>query len=416
MSTRQQDPRFTREIKSTPEYLEGLYSMCHAPDTLLKRRYNLNADPHDRIEQKLRCLKCLDRVARPPATSPTSPASPIDRTQKVCFFHIGKIRASKWTCCGEANNSKGCTWKHQHTIPPNNDPTLQEYWRFYETPEPKIYQAAEQVMRTDSKQKRQQKKQQWAEFVGHKNQHRKVVVLDCEMGVSGTKWPELIRFSVVDFFTAEVLIDSLVCPDVYLRSLSTPWSGVSWDMMWKAVNASSCFFGRDAAREGLWKFVGPGTIIIIHAGENDMNVFRCIHPRIIDTQELRGGQVGLRNLSSAMLGISIQNDGGHDSLEDTMATREVAFSFLKRHIQSNKMTTNITVPFAPAFAAPLVPAKPKSWASLVYTGGAAGSFNMTTARPVHAATIQSDEDDARPEMIDEQFDGRKIDFRVAPEP
>ena len=251
------------------------------------------------------------------------------------------------------------------------------------------------------------------------------------MGVSSTKWPELIRFSLIDFFTGEVLIDKIVFPSVFLRSLSTPWSGVDWDMMWKAVRQGSCLFGRDAAREAIWKFVGPETVVITHAGENDMNVLRWIHPRVVDTQILGGSQVGLQTLCLRLTGILIQNGGhGHDSLEDTLATREIAHIFLKRLIEMREYTaptlpTPLPIPVAP-------PSKIKKWSDLFQTSGlASGSSSATSSRKTAAPVLTSgsttplsdhslainacleSEDEARLEMVDDGFDGERMNFHVA---
>ncbi|KAJ9608536.1 hypothetical protein H2200_007524 [Cladophialophora chaetospira] len=392
MSSHQQDTWFTGTIAETPDNLDELLSLCHSTDRLKAHRYDLQPDPHNRIEQKLRCSNCLVRMTRPAESEEV----PTDRTRKVCFYHDGRVVACKWTCCNGEVKSLGCVRKHHHVLTPENDRTLQEYWRYYETPPFPVIIQPEPTFNKGKKKK--PLKLSLANF----NDCRKAVVLDCEMGVSSTKWPELIRFSVVDFFSGENLIDSLVFPDVHLRSLSTPWSGVTWDMMWKAVNAATCFFGRDAAREGLWKFVGPATIVIMHAGENDMNVLRCIHPRIIDTQMLEGGQVGLRNLCARMTGISIQNGAGHDSLEDTLATREIAYIFLKRHLEAKKLAATMTTPI---FLPPSVPAKPKSWASLL------GSTDSTPGAWAQQEDQWNSEEDQRAEMVDDGFDGEKIDFR-----
>jgi len=154
------------------------------------------------------------------------------------------------------------------------------------------------------------------------------------MGVSDTKWPELLKFSLVDFFTGEVLIDKYVFPGVRLRQLSTAYSGVDWDMLHKANREGTCLYGRDGAREAIWKFVDANTVVVTHAGQNDFNVLRWIHPRIVDTQILAGGRIGLANLCYDLIRKDIQTGGvGHDSLEDTMANREIALVYLKSQVE-----------------------------------------------------------------------------------
>lgn len=158
----------------------------------------------------------------------------------------------------------------------------------------------------------------------------KAIALDCEMGVSKIGEPELIRVTAVDLFTRATLIDNLVSPSVPMAHFSTRYSGVTWTDMDKARRARTCFFGRDSAREALWKFVDQDTIVVAHSGYNDLNALRWLHSRVIDTFMLErytgvkmDGGHSLKNLCNKRLGLSIQNGLGHDSLEDALACREL---------------------------------------------------------------------------------------------
>lgn len=93
-----------------------------------------------------------------------------------------------------------------------------------------------------------------------------------------------IRVSVIDYFTAEVLIDKLVFPDEPLQSYNTRFSGVNHTQMATAKATGDCFFGIAAAREAIWKFIGPETIVVAHSGQNDLNSLRWLHGNIVDTQ------------------------------------------------------------------------------------------------------------------------------------
>ena len=136
MSSQTRDTRFTDQIPYSQDWDQELVAMCHSPDTLRSHGYDSVADPHNRIENKLRCIKCLVNLAKLGITraSATSQAASSDRTTKICFFHHGKIVKGKWPCCGGGKMSKGCIGSYKHTIPPEDDPTLQEYWRYYTTP------------------------------------------------------------------------------------------------------------------------------------------------------------------------------------------------------------------------------------------------------------------------------------------
>ena len=172
---------------------------------------------------------------------------------------------------------------------------------------------------------------------------RQAVALDCEMGVSVYGEPELVRISLVDFFTGEILLDSLVYPRVRLQHLNTRYSGVTRGMLEGARQRNQCIRGgRDGAREQVWQYVGQETIVVVHGGSSDLLALRWKHDRIIDTFVVEGqrrqrqqqqqqhqqtaeaamGGRSLKHLAEAMLGVSIQRGRrGHDSVEDAMACR-----------------------------------------------------------------------------------------------
>ena len=196
---------------------------------------------------------------------------------------------------------------------------------------------------------------------------RMAVALDCEMGVSIYGEPELVRISLVDFFTGEILIDSLVYPRIRLQHLNTRYSGVTRGMLETARKRKQCIMGgRDAARALVWRYVGRETIVVMHGGQSDMMALRWIHDRVIDTFVVEGwrraaaaareaeakavskaaskeaskeneaepaekpkertpGGRSLKHLTETILGAQIQQGrGGHDSVEDAMACRWLA--------------------------------------------------------------------------------------------
>ncbi|KAJ9608532.1 hypothetical protein H2200_007520 [Cladophialophora chaetospira] len=354
------DDRFSGAFPATPAYLETLHSMCHGPATLSGRQYQLEASPSARIEARLKCSRCLQRIwDRPEAplvkfdSQQLDPnelkataendrtAITLDEKRPICFYHVGKIvrpndsGKSVWTCCDKYAGSRGCVEKPTHTIPPPNDPALSDYWRFYPTPTP----APVTPKPENSKKGRKTKRYiSLADFESRKQYHRKAVALDCEMGTSSTTWPEMIRVTIIDYFTGEVLMNKLVEPSMPMRSMNTAYgSGVSWKDMKNAIRDGNYYRGAAAVREELFKFVSPETIVVTHSGHNDLNVMRWIHPLVVDTQIVHRSRNprGLADLAADYCGIYIQNSAkGHCSLEDALATREVMHSMVRERMKN----------------------------------------------------------------------------------
>jgi DNA polymerase III epsilon subunit-like protein len=103
------------------------------------------------------------------------------------------------------------------------------------------------------------------------------------MGTAKSGDTELIRLSAIDYFTGEVLINNIVDPDQPMEHLNTRYSGVTWGEMNYAVRKNICLKGKQGAREALWRFVGPDTILMGHSVSNDLRSLRWIHPRIVDS-------------------------------------------------------------------------------------------------------------------------------------
>jgi DNA polymerase III epsilon subunit-like protein len=149
------------------------------------------------------------------------------------------------------------------------------------------------------------------------------------MGVDTHNQSVLIQLSVIDYFTGEVLINSLVNPPTPVRSLNTRYSGVTRDMMSTALSSGNYLEGWVGARARLWEFIDSETVLIGHALSNDLNVLHLVHPRIVDSAlaipPLDGQQQSLKALSMEFLKKRVQTGGkdGHDCVEDAFATREL---------------------------------------------------------------------------------------------
>ncbi|EPS38632.1 hypothetical protein H072_7613 [Dactylellina haptotyla CBS 200.50] len=169
---------------------------------------------------------------------------------------------------------------------------------------------------------------------------RVAVSLDCEMGTNRFNQPELVKLTLIDLFSKEVLIDALVKPQAKIKNMLTFIHGITYKEILSAVNNSKALNGRDAARERIFEFVGPETMVFVHGGANDFLCLRWVHRAIVDTQEVesrikRIGDneladwlddegTGLEAMCRLRTGVRIRTGSGvHDSLEDAMACREL---------------------------------------------------------------------------------------------
>jgi DNA polymerase III epsilon subunit-like protein len=179
---------------------------------------------------------------------------------------------------------------------------------------------------------------------------------------------ELMRLTAVTWPEGDALIDVLVRPQGAILDFNTRFSGISpeaWnsaipyngtpntldsllpppppgsELSSPAVNSTGPMPIVDspaAARDLLCSYITPSTPLLGHALENDLNVVRLCHPRIIDTVVLfphpRGLPIryGLKMLTKTRLNRDIQMGGanGHDSLEDARATGELVRYAVKR--------------------------------------------------------------------------------------
>lgn len=228
------------------------------------------------------------------------------------------------------------------------------------------------------------------------------VAIDCEMGLSvcaarpfpsSTPHPlypftlllltspkqsdgnsELIRLTVIEYFSATILLDTLVYPEVPMAHYNTRYSGVSAAAMDNALRAGTCLVGGPAAaRAAVWRWVNADTVVVGHDVRNDLAAMRWAHEVVLDSmiaeedvqaferevaekekaeketaeqekmgEEEKGGGDGdgddegekkkaekpkgpglsLKAVSKVRLGRDIQK-GAHDSLEDALASRDV---------------------------------------------------------------------------------------------
>jgi DNA polymerase III epsilon subunit-like protein len=172
---------------------------------------------------------------------------------------------------------------------------------------------------------------------------RRVVAFDCEMvGVfygnpkERVERSELAQLCVVDVLTGDVLIDKLVRPQERVMNWRTRYSGVTYPLILEAGRTGRLLDGWKEAQAELLSYIDSDTILIGHDMHNDLHIMRLAHARVIDTTmqtaEAVWGDVnkfgriwGLKDLAKTLLGLNIQvGKRGHDCIEDTLATREIA--------------------------------------------------------------------------------------------
>ncbi|RMZ70506.1 rna exonuclease [Pyrenophora seminiperda CCB06] len=177
-----------------------------------------------------------------------------------CMFHPGSYdKASKRYDCCDSNVSdsvKYCVTAQIHELRKYDPSDLDRMYQFHFTP---------------------------PVYPGQNRTPRAAVAIDCEMGTARTGDAELIRLSAIDYFTGEVLVNNLVEPDLPMLHLNTRFSGVTFRQLNRDVRSGRCLKGKAGAKEALWKFIGPESIIVGHAVNNDLRALRLIHPRVVDS-------------------------------------------------------------------------------------------------------------------------------------
>ena len=146
-----------------------------------------------------------------------------------------------------------------------------------------------------------------------------VLSLDCEMAFTSLGY-EMIRLTIVDFFTGRTLFDHVIQPIGDIVDLNSDYSGVH------EIDRTKCPTYQEALAIFLSEnLINKNSILVGHGLENDLNVMRIFHDKVIDTAILYSKskfKVSLKNLAFEVLSRKIQN-GEHDSSQDAIATMDV---------------------------------------------------------------------------------------------
>ncbi|CAG8183104.1 unnamed protein product [Penicillium salamii] len=112
---------------------------------------------------------------------------------------------------------------------------------------------------------------------------RAVLVVDCEVVKNKNNLRMLASVSAIDFFTKEILVNSLVEPAGEVVDWLSHRSGVTQKKMKSARRSGTIMQKWQDAREELWKFMDPKTILIGHTLVQSLEVLGIMHGNIVDT-------------------------------------------------------------------------------------------------------------------------------------
>jgi RNA exonuclease 1 len=196
------------------------------------------------------------------------------------------LDTQRWTCCDQPGAADPCSGAYEHIPRMQTLTELSKLYQFHSTP-----------------------------LVSPKQSDvRPAVAIDCEMGTAVSGDSELIRLTLIDYFSGAVLIDKIVEPDVPMLHLNTKYSGVSWAVFNRARRQGISLKGKGGARRAVWKYVGADTIVIGHGITNDLRALRWIHTLVADSMIVETGRMKRKEAETANEEISAQ---GNLSRSDT---------------------------------------------------------------------------------------------------
>ncbi|KAK4243848.1 hypothetical protein C7999DRAFT_35804 [Corynascus novoguineensis] len=210
-------------IAPDPNTLQQLNNLVASKEALKRAGYIVKKLTDAELEQKKRCSTCNIRIAKIRSSQDfksrnqqQTPHPAVVQHQIVklsnplpsanlflqefgsaqqktfqCNFHPGKVIMKAWTCCGKHVTAAPCTSKEDHDTQDDDNRIIKRRWQFHGTPTQIRFS------------------------------HRLAVAIDCEMGTAFDEDSELIRLTLIDYFSGEILIDSLVYPDVPMKHFNT---------------------------------------------------------------------------------------------------------------------------------------------------------------------------------------------------
>ncbi|KAJ4293439.1 hypothetical protein N0V90_008722 [Kalmusia sp. IMI 367209] len=172
-----------------------------------------------------------------------------------CRFHMGEVVGKYWTCCKQHVSADPCGGALTHNLREEHPADLAKRYQFHSTPTQP----------------------------SHPHEIRVAVALDCEMGTAVSGDTELIRVTLIDYFSGDILVNHLVEPTVPMKHLNTRFSGVTFKQIREAKRRGVCLKGAHAARRAMWTYVGPKTVVVGHGLQNDLRALKWIHGVTVDS-------------------------------------------------------------------------------------------------------------------------------------
>lgn len=156
----------------------------------------------------------------------------------------------------------------------------------------------------------------WVDTFGFEHEGSHTFAMDCEM-VNSASGKVLARVSVVDF-NENVLLDEYVKPEEEIIDYLTQYSGITEELLRDVTTTLSDIQKR------ILDIVSADDYLVGHSLENDLQVLKLRHEKIVDTaivfKHPRGPpfKSSLKYLTKQYLDRTIQ-EGEHDSVEDSKA-------------------------------------------------------------------------------------------------
>ncbi|KAH8314882.1 hypothetical protein KR074_007288 [Drosophila pseudoananassae] len=157
--------------------------------------------------------------------------------------------------------------------------------------------------------------------------------VDCEMCRTVAGVNELTRISIVDE-QYQTVYETLVMPDNRITDYLTQYSGITEDIMKKVTKQL-----KEVQRE-VSALLPSDAILVGQSLNSDLNAMRMMHPYVIDTSVcfnisgIRRRKSKLKHLAQTFLKETIQeNEDGHDSIEDSLATLKLVKMKLANSIE-----------------------------------------------------------------------------------
>lgn len=230
------------------------------------------------------------------AQADTPAVAALEEPKFRCRFHLGDCINRVWTCCDQPaiKTTEPCGGALEHVPRDQALPELIGLYQCYPTP---LSQGCD---------------------------IRHAVAIDCEMGQAANGDSELIRITLIDYFSENVLIDNFVEPEVEMSHLNTRYSGVTWGDIKKARRDKTLLRGKTAARKAIWRYVGPHTVVVGHGLVNDLRSLRWFHEVIVDSFVTESGRAKLKEEGEAKLKAEEEARLKQEGVEDRVASPDMA--------------------------------------------------------------------------------------------